>query len=211
MTSPCKQIQEQLAGYVDRELEPGQANTVSRHLQDCPGCAEEANAQQSMKNLVHEKSPRLAAPAHLRAEIRRRLDQENSGFSFWAQLRQLFVLYPAPALATAVALIFLSGLLTYFAFPQTSPLAGSAEPFTTGSIEGEIICIDCDLLALVKAAYVHDTTHRVGVRCKDGHLWSILRSEKSQELSGQMHRQVRISGNLFENAQYVKISEFSVI
>jgi len=211
MTSPCKQIQEQLAGYVDRELEPAEAKTVSRHLQDCAGCAEEADAQEKIKNLVRAKSAPVAAPAHLRAEIRRHLDQENSAFSFWRQLRQLFVLQPVAALATVVALIFLSGLLTYFVFLKTSPLAGGDAPFTTGSIEGEIICIDCDLLDLVKAAYVHDAAHRVGVRCKDGQLWSILRSEKSQELSSQMHRQVRIVGNLFENAQYVKISEFSVI
>jgi len=211
MTSTCKQVQEQIAGYVDRELEPGQANTVSRHLQDCPGCAEEADAQQKIKNLVRTKSAPVAAPAHLRAEIRRRLDPKNSGFSFRAQLRQLFALQPVPALTTAVALIFLSGLLTYFTFSKPDQPAASDAPFVTGSIEGEIICIDCDLLDLLKTPYVHDAAHRVGVRCKDGQLWSILCSEKSQALSGQMHRHVRISGNLFENMQYVKISEFSFI
>ncbi len=210
MTSPCKQIQEQLAGYVDRELEPAQANTVSRHLQDCPGCAEEADAQQKIKNLVRAKSASVAAPAPLRAEIRR-LYQENSGFGFRTQLRQLFALQPAPTLATAAAVIFLSGLLTYFIFSRPSPPAGRDAQFITGSIEGEIICIDCNLLDLLKTRYVHDAAHRVGVRCQDGRLWSILRSEKSQELFGQIHRQVRIVGNLFENMRYVEISAFSFI
>lgn len=209
MTASCEQIQEQLAGYVDRELEPSQANTVSRHLRDCPGCAEEADAQQKIKNLVRAKSAPVAAPAPLRAAIRR-LYQENSGFGFWRQLRQLFALQPAPALA-AVAMIFLSGLLTYFVFSRPSPLASRDTPFITGSIEGEIICIDCNLLDLLKATYVHDAAHRVGVRCHDGQLWSILRTEKSQVLFGQMHRHVRIIGNLFENMQYVEISEFSFI
>jgi len=211
MTSPCKQIQEQLAGYVDRELEPAQVNTVSRHLQDCPGCAEEAGAQQKIKNLVRAKSAPIAAPAHLRAQILRRLNQKNPGFGFWMQLRQLFALQPAPALATAVGLIFLSSLLTYFIFPRPFPPVGRDAQFIAGSIEGEIICIDCNLLDLLKTGYVHDAAHRLGVRCQDGRLWSILRSEKSQELSGQIHRHVRIVGSLFTNLQYVEISEFSFI
>jgi len=211
MTSPCKQIQEQLAGYVDRELEPAQTNTVSRHLQDCSGCAEEAEAQQKIKNLVRTKSAPVAAPAHLRAQILRRLNQKNPGFGFWMQLRQLFALQPAPTLATAVALIFLSGLLTYFTFSKPDQPAASDAPFIAGSIEGEIICIDCNLLDLVKAAYVHDAAHRVGVRCKDGHIWSILRSDRGHDLSKNFRRQVRIVGNLFEGMQYVEVKEFSLI
>jgi mycothiol system anti-sigma-R factor len=211
MTSTCQQVQQQIAGYVDHELEPSQSQTVSRHLQDCPGCADAVNAQQKMKNLVREKSAARAAPAHLRAAIRRSLEREHAGFSFGAQVRQLFALQPMPALAAVVALMFLSGLLTYFTFSHSASLLGDNTTFVAGRLEGEIICIDCDLLDLLKTAYVHDATHRVGVRCQDGRLWSVLRSEKSDALSSQMHRRVRVVGNLSEKMQYVEIREFSII
>jgi len=211
MTSTCQQVQQQIAGYVDHELEPAQLQTVSGHLQACPGCAEAANAQKKIKNLVREKAAALTTPAPLRAAIRRSLARENSGFSFWAQVQQLFTLQPLPALAAVAALIFFSGLLTYFAFFPSAPLAGGNPAFVAGSLEGEIICIDCDLLDSLKTAHGHDAAHRVGVRCLDGRLWSILRSEKSETLASQIHRRVRVVGNLFEKMHYVEIREFSFI
>jgi|GEM_PF-1498458 len=211
MTSPCKQIQEQIAGYVDRELDTPQVNVVSRHLQDCPGCAEEATAQQKIKDLVRENAGSIPAPAHVRAEIRRRLDQEIFGFGFWEQIRQLFLLQPVPAIAAVVVLMLLSGLTASFVLPTQSQRASSYGGFVAGSIEGEIICVDCDLLEIVATPYIHDAGHRVGVRCQDGHVWSLLRSEKSQALSTNMRRRVRIVGRLFEQMQYVEVKEFSLI
>jgi mycothiol system anti-sigma-R factor len=211
MTSPCKQVQEQIAGYVDRELEPSQVNIVSRHLEDCPGCAEEAKTQQKMKDLVRDNARSIPVPARVRAEIRRRLDQEIFGFGFWEQIRRLFLLQPAPAIATAIVMMMASGLTTYFVFQKQVQRASSYEQFVAGSIEGEIICVDCDLLDIVKTPYTHDAAHRLGVRCPDGHVWSLLRSEKSHELSNNMHRRVRIVGHLFEQMQYVEVKEFSLI
>jgi mycothiol system anti-sigma-R factor len=210
MSSACKQFQEQIAGYIDRELELSQANTISQHLQNCSGCAEEAGAQQTMKELVMQHAPSVVSPTHLRAEIRRGLDREMVGFSFHRQLQQLFLRQPLPAFATVVMLMLLSGLATYFVFPKSQPEVSDTQ-FVAGNLEGEIICVDCDLLDLVKAAYVHDATHRLGLRCQDGHIWSILRSEKSTELSNNIHRRVRIVGQLFERMQYVEVREFSFI
>ncbi|MDZ7359439.1 MAG: zf-HC2 domain-containing protein [candidate division KSB1 bacterium] len=211
MSSPCKQVQEQIAGYVDRELAPSQVHMVSRHLQDCAGCAEEADAQQKMKDLVRDNAKSIPTPARVRAEIRRRLDQQNFGFGFWEQIRQLFLLQPAPAIATVLVLMLLSGLTASFVLSTQSQRASSYGQFVAGSIEGEIICVDCDLLEIVKTPYIHDATHRVGVRCPDGHVWSLLRSEKSQVLSANMHRRVRIVGRLFKQMQYIEVEEFSLI
>lgn len=211
MTSTCQQVQLQIAGFVDRELDPAQAQSVSRHLQDCPGCAAAANDQQSIKSLVREKSPAFAAPSHLRAAIRHRLEREPAVFKFWANVRQLFELQPLPAIATVVALMFLSSLATYFTYSRRASPAGEGATFVAGRLEGEVVCIDCDLLDLLKTAYVHDATHRVGLRCPDGRLWSILRSEKSEALSSQMHRRVRVVGNLSEKTHYLEIREFSLI
>ena len=210
MSAVCKQFQEQIAGYVDRELEPAQASAISRHLEDCAGCAEEATAQQTTKELVRQAPP-FVTPARVRAEIRRGLDREMLGFSFRNLVQQLFVRQPIPALAVVAMLMALSGLAAYFVFQRQAQPDGSDTHFLAGSIEGEIICVDCDLLDLVDTPFIHDATHRLGVRCQDGHIWSILRSEKSQELSNNIHRRVRIAGHLFERMQYVEVREFSFI
>lgn len=200
-----------MAGYVDREIEPAQVSAISQHLQDCPGCAEEAQAQQKMKDLVRERALRVRAPAHVRAEIRRRLDRDSSGFDFFTLMQNLFPQRPISAIAVIVVLMFLSGLATYMVFQNQSTRNASNTHFVAGSIEGVIICVDCGLLDLLKTPFVHDATHRLGVRCHDGHIWSILRSEKSKDLSDKMDRHVRIVGNLFEGMQYVEVKEFSLI
>ncbi|MCG3120178.1 MAG: hypothetical protein ALAOOOJD_02803 [bacterium] len=215
MPSTCKEIQEQFAGYVDQELEPAQASRIAQHLQNCPGCTAEVNAQQSLKTLVHERARHAPAPIHLRAAIRRQLAQETAGAGFWAQLQQLWQRRPLPALATAVVLMLLSATLTYFVFQNPARPAGpSGAAFIAGYIEGEVVCIDCDLLDALKQTYTHDETHRVGVRCHDGKVWSILQSPKGRELMhdvNHFHKQVRVTGNLFQDSHYIEVQQFSVI
>jgi mycothiol system anti-sigma-R factor len=212
MASPCKQIQEQIAGYVDREIAPSQVSVISRHLQDCPGCAEEATAQQKVKNLVREHAQHVPAPASLRAAIRRRLNQDSPGAGYLAFWQDMLQQRPIPALATTAALLLLLlGVTMYFILPKPWSRPNPATPFVLGSIEGEIICIDCDLLNLTHTPYVHDAAHRIGLRCKDGNIWSILRTEQCHELSKNFRRQVRIVGNLFAGLQYIEVKEFSLI
>jgi mycothiol system anti-sigma-R factor len=211
MAAPCKQIQEQIAGYVDREIEPAQMTVISHHLQDCPGCAEEATAQQKMKDLVRAHAQHVPAPASMHAKIRRRLDQEASGSSFLALLSDLLQQRPLQAFATAMLLILLSGMTTYFVWQKPVSPTNLGTQFIVGSIEGELICIDCDLLDLTATPYTHDATHRVGLRCTNGHIWSILRTEQCHELSKNFHRRVRVVGNIFEGMRYVEVKEFSFI
>ncbi|MCI0694866.1 zf-HC2 domain-containing protein [candidate division KSB1 bacterium] len=214
MSSACKEIQDQLAGYVDQEIEPAQASTITQHLGKCPGCAQEASVQSEVKTLVREHAKQVPAPAHVRVEIRRTLERESSRFGFLSQLLALFQRQPLPAIVTVLVLIFLSGLITHYFFPSQTNLRGSDEQFVDGSIEGEIICVDCTLMDVTKTPYVHDFTHRAGLRCKDGKLWSILPSEQGRELArdpSRFHRQVRLVGHLFQSLRYIEVKEFSLI
>jgi mycothiol system anti-sigma-R factor len=214
MSQGCKEIQDQMAGYVDQEIEPARTSAISQHLDHCPGCAQEASAQREVKALVREHAKQMPAPVHVRAEIRRNLERESSRLGFLSQLQALFQRQPLPAIATAVILIFLSGLVTHYFFTNQTNLRGSNMQFVDGSIEGEIICVDCTLMDVTETPYIHDTTHRVGVRCKDGKLWSILPSIKGRELAqdpSRFHRQVRLVGHLFQSMQYIEVKEFSLI
>jgi anti-sigma factor (TIGR02949 family) len=214
MSGDCKQIQDQMAGYVDKEIEPARADTISRHLHDCPGCAREADTQKHVKKLVAEHAKNVIAPPYLRARIRRTLDRHASGFGFWTELRQLFQLQPLPALATAVVLMLLPAFATFYAVRSSDEGLSGGAKIVEGRLEGEMICVDCTLLDLIPVDYTHDSTHRIGLRCKDGKIWSILQSEKGRELirnPGVFHRRVRVEGHLFPPTHHVEVREFSLI
>lgn len=214
MSSICQEVQQQAAGYVDHELEPAQTSRIAQHLQDCPGCTEEVNVQKNMKTLVHERVRSAPAPIHLRTAIRRQLEQETAGAGFGALLQQLWQQRPLPALAAAVVLMLLSASLTYFFVQNPARRTDRSATFVAGYIEGEVVCIDCDLLDALKQTYTHDETHRVGVRCHDGKVWSILQSPKGRELMhdvNHFHKQVRVTGTLFQDSHYIEVQQFSLI
>lgn len=214
MSEACKEIQDQIAGYVDQEIAPDRVNTISQHLNKCPGCAQEANVQSEVKALVREHAKHVPAPVHVRAEIRRTIERESAPFGFLNQLRYLFQRQPLPAVATTVVLMLLSGLATHYVFQGQGNLRRSEVQFVDGSLEGQVICVDCTLMDATKAQYTHDAMHRLGLRCKDGKLWSILPSDKSRELAqdpSRFHRQVRLVGHLFQTMRYIEVKDFSLI
>lgn len=214
MSEDCKEIQEQIAGYIDQEIEPRQTEIVSRHLHQCPACAGEAALQKHVKKEVTDHTKKVIAPPYLRAQIRRTLDRYGSGVGFWAELRQLFRWQPIPAFAAVFALLLLPALITfYMARGQVSGKL-SQPAMVTGSLDGEIICVDCTLLQLISAPFTHDSTHRIGLRCKDGKIWNILRSQKGQELiqaTATFPRRVRVEGHLFPDNYYIEVKAFNLI
>ncbi|MDZ7292648.1 MAG: zf-HC2 domain-containing protein [candidate division KSB1 bacterium] len=214
MSKICKKIQDKIAGYIDQEIEPSQAGKISRHLEDCPGCAQEVSAQKTVKALVHQYGRHVPASAHLRAAIRHRLENSLIRLGFLNQLRDLFQLNPLPAIASVLGLILFSGLATHYAFQAGLNRVSSDLQYVEGRIEGEIVCIDCLLLELTHAQFTHEATHRIGLRCKDGKVWCILLSEKSRDLfqdPGMLHRYVQLEGHLFQRTHYIEVKKFSFI
>jgi hypothetical protein len=67
---------------------------------------------------------------------------------------------------------------------------------------------------VTETPYTHDAIHRLGLRCKDGRLWSILPSEIGRELArdpSRFRRQVRLVGHLFQGVRYIEVKGFSLI
>jgi hypothetical protein len=150
----------------------------------------------------------------VRAEIRRTLERESSRLGFLSQLRALFERQPLPVIATAVILMMLSGFATHFFLPSQTVFSGDDVQFVDGSLEGEIICVDCTLMDMTDTQYAHDAIHRLGLRCKDGRLWSILPSDLGRELArdpSRFRRPVRLVGHLFQSVRYIDVKEFSLI
>ncbi|MDZ7343742.1 MAG: zf-HC2 domain-containing protein [candidate division KSB1 bacterium] len=214
MSEACKKFQDQIAGYIDHEIEPNQTEMVSRHLHQCSACAEETARQQRIKKQVADHLPRAITPPYLRAQIRRTLDRYGHGQNLWSELRQLIRWHPIPAFAIVIALLVMPTLVTYYMVRQPGSGQISQPALIAGSLEGEMICVDCALLQALSTPFAHDSTHRIGLRCNDGKIWNILRSPKGQELiqaTTTLPQRVRVEGHLFRNSYYVEVKTFNLI
>lgn len=217
MKSKCQEVRDLLSGFVDGEIAPDIINEIATHLEDCPGCSDEEKAQRALKILLRNRAPLQAAPEHLRARILHNLRTQHQRLSFRSLLRQLVDYQPAPTFATAALLVIVTAGLSFWSSRSVLNKIAEGDPLTVrinSQMEGEIVCVDCTLLAVTKTPYLHDRTHRLGLWCDDGYLWNILQSAKGSELSASdnfWHRRVRIKGHMFHEQHIVEVTDFSVI
>ncbi len=68
----CEQALGRLFAYVDRELEPGDADQVRQHIEDCRPCLDEIAVETMLKELV-KRCCQDKAPADLRVRIHAQL------------------------------------------------------------------------------------------------------------------------------------------
>ncbi len=66
----CRECEERLQSYVDRELSEQELLEVQRHLEACPPCENHFRLQLHLKRLVKVCCESGQAPAHLRAKLR---------------------------------------------------------------------------------------------------------------------------------------------
>jgi anti-sigma factor RsiW len=69
----CETPDAVLHGYLDGELDPVRAEEIERHLRECPVCADELVAQQSLRARLRDAGLYLTAPDALRRAIHDRL------------------------------------------------------------------------------------------------------------------------------------------
>lgn len=90
----CKQVGELLSPYVDGELAPAQDRTVTTHVADCPDCAEELRALQTLVTAAAHVDT-VEPPADLRARIAHATTavgprKEASGIPIRERTREMF-------------------------------------------------------------------------------------------------------------------------
>ncbi len=68
----CEQALGRLFAYVDRELEPGDAEKVREHIEDCRPCLDEMAVETMLKELV-KRCCQEQAPDDLRVRIHAQL------------------------------------------------------------------------------------------------------------------------------------------
>lgn len=70
----CEKAESLLHGYLDGELDAAGAAEFERHVQDCPVCTRELDAQQSLRTRLRDADLYAPAPPSLRRILRERLE-----------------------------------------------------------------------------------------------------------------------------------------
>jgi len=217
MKSTCEEISDKLSGFVDGEIGAAALEDIAAHLERCPDCRDKENTQRAVKAVLSNPELRQAPPHDVRARIMRAVERQPEGFSFGALVQRLFEFQPLPAFASVVVVIGLSAILAFWGGKTMFTNNTAEEPLAllmNAQMEGEVVCIDCELLNISKTPYVHDDNHRLGLRCKDGHFWNILQTSKGSELSSVghlMHRRIIVKGHIFPTQHLVEVTEYTVI
>src|SRR6267142_2324254 len=74
----CKEIRNQIAFYLDDELEGGERTEFDAHLRVCETCREVFVREQRFLESVRDCSPLYSAPSDLRARVEQMLDAAPS-------------------------------------------------------------------------------------------------------------------------------------
>ena len=111
----CRELDEQLAPYVDGEQTPAARRFVDAHLAGCPPCLANADAERDVRVMVHEHRDRLRplAPASLRARcaaLSASAEAPARRRSSMSSVRRWVPLSLAATLVLAVAGVFVFGL-----------------------------------------------------------------------------------------------------
>jgi len=217
MKSTCEEISEKLAGFVDGEIDAAAVSAIAAHMERCPDCRDREKTQRAVKGMLSNPALRQATPHQARARILRAIESQAERLSFGALVRRLFEFQPLPSFATLALLIALPAAFAFWSGSKIFSTPAAEAPLIiqmNSELEGEVVCVDCELLTLTKTAFVHDATHRLGLRCNNGHFWNILQTGKGTELSTVghlMHRRIIIKGHLFPTEHVVEVMDYSVI
>lgn len=205
-----------ITGYIDGELSEQEKEQVEKLLKESESFRQQYESEKELKKLLLTKLKSAEAPAYLKARIERKIARGEARPSFWELVQSLFDYRPvATSFATAM-LVFLLLLPAYNII--TERFAGNT--YTKSSVhnaqlQGEIICLDCDLFAKHSGTTAqHTILHRPGLKSDDGRIWTILQDDKSQRNPygrDLLRKKVVLSGILFEDAHYISVSDYKLL
>ncbi len=99
----CGEVQHRLLEFQRGRLDPGQAAEVRAHLDSCPVCAHEAEAERLLTEVLEEKLPQYPASLALKRRLAEAWPADSRRSSRWRQWRPW--LMPASAFVILLALM----------------------------------------------------------------------------------------------------------
>ncbi|MDQ7064117.1 MAG: zf-HC2 domain-containing protein [candidate division KSB1 bacterium] len=216
----CQELEPLLTAYVDGELVEKEIVEVEEHLQICRTCREQIDLQSSMKKLLRERYRTENTPLHVRARIRRMLFGSRPVPGFMEMLAEAFALHRFKGAFALVTLLFFVGYPYLSAVVRTG---GRISGFALGrdhvelkpvEVEGEVLCVDCELLEKAHLTHTHEADHRMGIKTPDGKIWNIIPAGEGKNLLHNdklMHKKLRVRGYAYPGGVYLNVERFQKI
>lgn len=212
MKKDCGYFATLITSLIDNELSNKQKDEVQQHLDDCPECLDSYKNESKVKVLLRERLPNYQAPLSLRSRIRRQLARYGARPGFWEIIQSLFIYRPIPAMLTVAALLIFM-LVPPLALNNISFNSHESGIVHAAQLEGEIICLDCEMQSLTghKIPHSHNVIEKPGLKTKDGKIYTFIQNSimGTPLMSPEyLKKNVRIEGTLFEDAQYIQVNDF---
>jgi anti-sigma factor RsiW len=112
----CKDVDELLSAYSDRELDLMKSMEVEEHLKECVSCSDKLKTLDVLRNLTNSSSLYYSAPSRLRERIRSSIHREEQTQSKPVRSNARWLSY-----AACIVAAFLAGLLAANYVPGRSP------------------------------------------------------------------------------------------
>jgi anti-sigma factor RsiW len=114
---PCEDVQLQLHGYLDGELDPVGSIEVERHMKDCPACAKAYENQLALRSAISNASLYAEAPAGLRRRIRSAVRRESGAEAKVPVFSWRWLAIGAPLVAAVAVIVLLVSLVPRLSRP----------------------------------------------------------------------------------------------
>ncbi len=195
-----------LFAYIDGELRSCDETLVSDHLACCKQCRIKYKLLTTAKKSLKKKHEETLAPSYLADKIRNSIKTgtENQGTT----KRQL---YYSPIFALAAALVLVIAVAFFQVRPCQYGHIHATNPFT-----GKVVCIGCEYHKKhpETASPCETHGHHAAIMTADGRIWHIFPTANVKEIldySNSKNKTLQFSGEFFNEAQLLKIDDFSLL
>lgn len=202
-----------LTAYIDGELDEEQMKEIRKLLESDAALYKSYEAEKQLCETMSKKLPTVKAPDYLRQRIRRDIMRGPEKPTFWQLIHSMFEYRP---LATSLAVAAMVVIISLPAYQIVG--TGFGPPVSAmkqGFLDGEIICLDCDVFSDGTTNKGHDPElHRPGLRCSNGAIWTILPANGAERiLYGRdlLKKKARLVGLIFNDSRYIRVSDFQLL
>ncbi|MFQ5627766.1 MAG: zf-HC2 domain-containing protein [bacterium] len=196
MTHSCEQIEHLITGLIDNELTDQDQQKAKLHLKECTSCTDVYEVQNLAKQQLHNRYLPEKAPFHLRARIRRDIANIQSWPGFFESLAKVFATYKLKgALATVALALFIAVPYGQYFFQNTGAATNGKMQYV--SLEGQALCVDCEVIKAAKHNPNHTDDHNLGLRDRSGRIWNIINASEGKKLVHEfslVNKSIKIEG-----------------
>ncbi len=202
----CQESKSLISAYIDEQLEPAKQAELKQHFAECQECQATVRAEQDFRDFARDIYRGEKAPVQLRARVRKRLASGETKSGLFAAI------FTKPRWIAATAL---TALLLSFVGIQIYKMGGAAEGsgvFHVQDLYGRVECIGCYYTEIANAqSHCSDFGHTLALLTDTRDVYSFIPNEKSIEIQPDlMHTQIKITGWVFYQANFIEIENYSV-